>query len=96
MRLWTLVSGITTMGHPMSHPAGPRRGVRPQASSEAIQRLFFQGEPGPSGPSAGGGKRICDIAQDLGLRWKSVQWHLNKSAAYRRLVGERRARRGDA
>lgn len=93
MRLWTQLLGITTMGHPMSHSAEPRRGVRPQATSESIHRLFFQGEPGPAGRSAGGGKRICDIAKDLGLRWKSVQWHLNKSAAYRSLV-EQQAQRG--
>lgn len=89
MRLWTPLLGITTMGHPMSHPAGPRRGVRPQATSESIHRLFFHGDPGPAGRSAGGGKRICDIARELGLRWKSVQWHLNKSPDYRRLVTQR-------
>lgn len=78
----------------MDDPAPSRPGFPPRVPAEEIRRCFFEGDPGPSGPSQsdGRGERICDLAARTGIHRKTVHYHLRRDPRYQHYLDEERRR----
>ena len=62
-----------------AHSANAARpGFPPFVPTEEIRRLFFEGTPGPRGPSQsdGRGERVADLAKRKRISRKTVHYHL--------------------
>lgn len=68
-----------------------RPGFPPFVPPEEIRRCFFEGEPGPRGPSQtdGRGERVSDLAARHRISRKTVHYHLQGDPRYRRYLEER-------
>lgn len=73
--------------------AASRPGFPPRVPSEEIRQCFFEGTPGPRGPSQsdGRGERVCDLADRKQISRKTVHYHLRGDPRY-----QGRCRRRDA
>lgn len=75
-------------------PAPSRPRSLPRVPAEELRRCFFEGAPGPTGPSQsdGRGERICDLAARTELSRKTVYYHLRGDPRYQHYLDEERRR----
>lgn len=80
----------------MAEPASPRPGFPPFVPPEEIRSCFFEGTPGPRGPSQsdGRGERVADIAARKKISRKTIHYHLRGDPRYQRYLEERRRSSG--
>jgi hypothetical protein len=73
-----------------------RPGFPPFVPPEEIRRCFFEGEPGPRGPSQadGRGERVADLAARKGISRKTIHDHLRGDPRYQLYLSERRRSSG--
>lgn len=73
-----------------------RPGFPPFVPPEEIRRCFFEGKPGPRGPSQtdGRGERVADLAARKQISRKTIHYHLSGDPRYQRYLDERRRNAG--